>query len=434
MNERVKAWVLLTALVCAPAAVAFQRTTVSTDQLTRSRSPAMLRQQAQSALDRKEYAEAARLLAAYLDRVPDDAAAHVQLGYALTALERWTEAEQEYRRATELDPKLFAAQLNFGLALLRHDPAAAVGPLRQACLLAPKELRPRLLLAAALERSGQKAQAAEEYRHALELDPRNFTALYERARLLLELGQTADAEAGFRQALTVEPRSPQAHLGLAETLRTEGRLQEAADHFQKYLTLNPTDDAARLHLADLQLRLEQPEQALATLNRIPENSAVDAVVFHRLRAEAALALKQYSQAQRELEAALAQAPETAELEALLGKIFLLQQNYPAARAHLLRALHQQPQLAAALQDLVATEYLSGDYAAALASLDRLSRVESLTPISWFIRATCLDHLGRWSEATQAYRTFLTLSHGAYDREEFQARQRLKTLERALKKK
>src|SRR5277367_1909425 len=86
--------------------------------------------EAQIAMDRKDFASAAKDYQSYLDKKPDDAAVHFQLGYALTAMQKLDEAEVQYHKAIELNPKMSEAYLNLGLTLLDSDPNAAIGPLQ----------------------------------------------------------------------------------------------------------------------------------------------------------------------------------------------------------------------------------------------------------------------------------------------------------------
>jgi hypothetical protein len=52
----------------------------------------------------------------------------------------------------------------------------------------------------------------------------------------------------------------------------------------------------------------------------------------------------------------------------------------------------------------------------------------------FVRATCYDKLHRKAEAAAAYQKFLDANQGRDEKEEFQARERLKVLQRELSKK
>jgi Flp pilus assembly protein TadD len=408
------------AFVPAAAAAAAQGKTVRRIRVPDPLSELLARGYA--ALQKKDYETAVQLYRQYLAAKPDDAAAHFQLGYAYTALERWPEARAEYEKAVALDPKMVEAQLNLGLVLLPRDPAAAVAPLQKAVALAPDKARPHFLLGKALEGSGKLAQAGEQYQAAAKLDagdPEIHEAL---ARSLLALHRPAQAEAEFRRALARAPNSLPAHLGLVDSLVAQNKNGEAVQALQSYLQLEPQDRQARLRLASLLLageRYEEAERALAPLG--PGHEA------DRLRGEIDIAKKQYAAAAEVLEKAVALAPQDALLRARLGHVYLEQRNFPKALDQLSRALRLDSGQNGALRDLVAARYLSGDYTGALAALDQLARREPLAPVSWFVRATCYDKLSRKAEALDAYRKFLALDHGRQDRDEFWAQQRIRIL-------
>src|SRR5712664_2543160 len=69
------------------------------------------------------------------------------------------------------------APLHLGILLIEKDAGAAVGPLRKAVELLPSQSRPRFLLGAAQERSGDLSEAAGSFEGALRLDPRDPEAL-----------------------------------------------------------------------------------------------------------------------------------------------------------------------------------------------------------------------------------------------------------------
>src|ERR1700733_959254 len=110
---------------------------------------------ARAAMNHQDYAEAVRSYQKYLATKPDDADAHFDLGNAYASLKQNAEAKTEYEKAISLDPKLDAAYMNLGITLMETDPAAAVGALKKAVELLPKEFRPQFLLGWAYERSGK---------------------------------------------------------------------------------------------------------------------------------------------------------------------------------------------------------------------------------------------------------------------------------------
>jgi Flp pilus assembly protein TadD len=90
-----------------------------------------------------------------------------------------------------------------------------------------------------------------------------------------------------------------------------------------------------------------------------------------------------------------------------------------------------PQSVDALHDLVSAFFLNEDYAATIGAMDRLSKLETPKPASWFVRAICYDKLSRKTEAIEAYHKFLNLDNGENETQDFQARRRALTLQSEL---
>jgi superkiller protein 3 len=429
----------LVAVGAAQSAAAPRQTGGEVVNQTRERIPnplAALHAQAQAALDKKDYASAAQLLTRYLADAPSDAVAHFELGYADTALERWPDAETEYRKAVQIDPKLGPAQLNLGMVVLRRDPVAAVDPLRQAVQLAPDQPGPHLLLALALERSGKPADALAEYRAATQVDPKSFDAHYEIARVLLAMNQASQAESEFRSALELDPNSAEAKEGLAECLFAQKKGEEGVGEMEAYLAERPNDESARVRLVSILIDLGRLDDAMAQLDRVqtsgPNGPGPNAVAADRLRAQILLDRKQFDEAAATLEQAVQLAPNDAPLHADLGRTLLEQKKFSAAAQELGRALELDPKNTTTLNSLVVADDLSGDWEGALEALNRLEQIEPLPPLFWFIRATCQDHLGQLADAMAAYRKFLEIDHGKYETDEELTQRRLPVIEDLLK--
>ena len=388
---------------------------------------------AEQALEKEDYSAAAKALEEYVSYRPDDPFAHFQLGYAYTGLKRWEDARREYTRATELDPKLAPAYLNLGLLHLEREPAAAVAPLEKAAELMPGEARPRFLLGLARERVGNAKAAIESYSAARAMDGKNFDIRFSLARTLLASKDAAGAEAEFRAALEIRDDSDPARLGLAEALLAQDKGEEAAREFAAYLERHPDDAESREQLARLYVDLGEYEEALAELDRLVA-AGTSSVALYRLQAECQAKLGKFAEATESLGKAVALEPGNALLHARLGRVRLEQRDFPAAEKELRDALRLKPDLTEALSDLVSVFYLGENYSAALGALDELGKRETLPPASWFVRATCYDKLQMKPEALAAYKMFVQLDQGRSERQDFQARQRIRILTRELERK
>jgi len=67
-------------------------------------------------------------------------------------------------------------------------------------------------------------------------------------------------------------------------------------------------------------------------------------------------------------------------------------------------------------------------------LDARKKLLPELPSSYFLRATCYDHLRMYAEAVENYKAFLAASKGQFPDEEWKARHRLIAIEPEARKK
>lgn len=425
---------LFFAVTCAPAGLAQQNPAPSVTHI-RGESPADAASRqaldlAQGAMDRKDYNDAVRICSDYLKKTPNDAAVHFELGYAYTAMKQAGGAEKEYRRASELDPKMAAAFLNLGLTLLESRPADAVAPLQKAVELTPNEGRAKLLLAIAYERAGNDSAAAEQFRASVAIDGKNFDAHLELARLLLKMKQYAEASAEFRKAIELQGDSSTAHLGLARSLADQHLDAEADAELAAYLKLQPDDADIHVERAIVLSNLQKNDEAISELDRAAAARPED-VTSLKLRAVLAFRQKNYDGALAALQKAETLAPGDADLHARAGHMLLEKKDYAGAVRELAAAYRIDPQ-DDTIKDLLAAQYLGGNYHAVLELIDYLAKKEELTKGAWFIRASCYDKMNQKQEALDAYKKFLELNGGQNSDEYFAASERARILDREIK--
>ncbi|MGH9775119.1 MAG: tetratricopeptide repeat protein [Candidatus Acidiferrales bacterium] len=424
------------AVTLAPSALV---QTVSTSRKTYHAQPAedpalrALLAKGQAALQQKDYATAIDAFSNYIAKKPEGAEGHFWLGYAYSAAAEPEKAIEEDRKAVALDPNLAEAFQNLGLALLDKDPRAAVEPFRKLAELKPELAQAHFVLGTALERSAQIPEAIGEYKAAEKLEPKSFDTHFALGRANLSVHEAATAEAEFREALEADPDSAIARLGLAQSLMAQGKKQEAATELGRYLGAMPGDVAARLDRAGLLYDLGEYSDAMAELDRL-DAAAAPSLVSLRLRGEILFQQKKYAEAVTPLQKAAVIAPDDPILHAQLGHVLLESKNYPAAIPHLLTACKNNLCDLSTVEDLMAAEYLGGNYSTALKVLDALEKKQTLPAGSWYIRADCLDKLGQKKESLAAYQKFLELNAGQNNDEYFAAAARVRTLAREIKEK
>jgi Flp pilus assembly protein TadD len=391
-----------------------------------------LLEEARQDIEKQDFEAAIVPLQKFLAEKDDFAYAHFQLGYAYTGLQKRKEARGEYERAMQLDPKMPEAALNLGILLLSEDPAAAVPPLQRAVELLPTQSRPRALLGAAYEKSGDAKNAENAYAAALALDPKDSETSLQLAQLWIREGRAPDAEAKFRAVLSTEPQSPAALSGLAASLDAQNS-PEAAEAYRNYLKVQPNDGPAQEQLVHLLITNEKYDEALAELEK-KEKGGAPSLESLKLRADILIGEKKWPDAIVVLRQAVALAPNDARLRGGLGRTYLQQKDFVKAEKELKAAIQLDSKNVFYWKDLASTAYLAEQYELTLKLLDRVAQMETPTAGELFVRALCYDKLQQTKAALDAYQKFLEADQNRNPDQVWQAQQRIIVLKKTLEKK
>jgi len=164
------------------------------------------------------------------------------LGFIMARVGKTAEALTAYRKALELDPGCASAHFNLAVSSVQvGDLEGAESHYRQA-LQAKPNAETHNGLGFVLSRSGRSEQAAEEFRKAIQLDPKYTPAYNNLAAALQAQGKLDDAVAYYQRSLAQKP-SPAVYNNLGLLLLKLGKKDEAQEQFQK---VNMLDADARL--------------------------------------------------------------------------------------------------------------------------------------------------------------------------------------------
>jgi tetratricopeptide (TPR) repeat protein len=198
-------------------------------------------------------------------------------------LDKSSEAENAYLQATALDPKMAWAW--FKLGLLRHKKLghfkSAEESYRAAINAKPEDAMYRRYLADLLLEMPRRrlAEAVQEYRKAVSLEPNDLTSIVSLATVLAEKStDRSEAEALLRKAVAENPTSAYAKSALAQFVdRFSKKNMEAVNLWFEVLKLDPSDSVA---WARIGVWLEQngvSEKAQEYMNRAVSLCCVSAL-------------------------------------------------------------------------------------------------------------------------------------------------------------
>jgi tetratricopeptide (TPR) repeat protein len=281
------------------------------------------------------------------------------------------------------------------LALLqRNQPAEAIPLLEQACRTDRRDAEVWFMLAAAHQKLGAFAPAAEAYRQIIALRPDYAEAYYHLGNTCMALGDAPGAIEAFRQAirlrpdyleahvnlgalfelqknhvasesyyrdaLRLAPQNAELHYNLGNTLQSQERFEEAVAVYQQALTLRPSHPDTYNNLGNALARLDRYDEAIGcyeqALRLDPRLTAahnnMGNAYTHRRRFEEAIAAYWH---------ALAINPGYAEAETSLGNVYRHQGNLNEAIAHHRRAIEFDPTCADAHFNLAFALLATGQF-------------------------------------------------------------------------
>ena len=387
---------------------------------------------AETAIDKHDYATAESLLKKYLDSHAESYSAWYDLGFVYHSLGRGEDSIAAYRKSVAAKPDVFESNLNLGLALadagqpeaeqfLRAagklkpasnpvegrkrawialarflqpaKPDEAVAALHEASALDPKDAEPHLMAGSLLEKLQRPNDAEQEYRQALAVAPDSTDALIALTNLYSSQHRFSDAEAQLRKLVALRPNDAGVHLQFGRMLAIAGKNDDAIAELEAGLKLDPSDDKAQRDLADLYSETGKYDRARQVYSRL-----------------------------------LASHPNDAALHQGFGRALLKQKRFPEAEQELARAVQLKPDFGEAYGDLAIAANENKDYAVVIKAADLRSKYLPDIPISYFLRATAYDHLRDIKQATKYYHQFLEAAAGKYPEQEWQATHRLIALE------
>ncbi len=176
---------------------------------------------------------------------PEASVAHEKLGSALALTRNLDDAEEELRRAIQLDDRNGNAHSTLAWILGQQQHyRQAIEEAQIASQLDPQNPAPYSTVGLALTSLGDSQNAVKYLQYAIYLDSSDASK-YMNLGAAMGRHQDFDGAIGaYTKALELNPKSAKAHLGLGNALGRKGDLNGQIEHFRKAAALAPNDATA----------------------------------------------------------------------------------------------------------------------------------------------------------------------------------------------
>ena len=387
--------------------------------------------QAEAFIQKKDYAAAEPLLKKVVAADPANYEAWFDLGFAENGMGKVDDSIAAYRKSVEAKPDVFESNLNLGLQLAKtHQPDAehfltAATKLKPTSHVDEGHARAWLSLGHVIEAT-KPDEAIAAYRQAETLQPKDSDPHLSAGILLEKSGKTSEAVDEYKAALAIEP-SPDALTALANIYMHGRRFPEAEEYLRKLIALNPQDAAAHVELGRVLVAENRNDDALVELQTGAKLAPADVSVQRDL-ADLYVTMGKNGDAEAAYRALSSANPNDAELHRSLGQCLLREKKFAEAQQELLIAVKLKPDWGEAYGDVAFAASENKNYPLTLQALDARVKFVPEIPITYFLRASALDHLKDFKKASVNYHLFLDNANGKYPDQEWQAKHRLIAIE------
>src|SRR5262249_2763646 len=237
----------------------------------------------------KQYERAARLFAIVNKAAPRTYEVLYNLGLSLYNLDKNEEAGQYRAEAADINPAPPETHFRLGLiASARSDTANAVEEFKHAVERDPKNARYHHLLGREYFRAGFWDGAIEEFSKAIDIDPKNTIYLLARADANYRKGEWIASAADFDHAAAMDPKIENIEYWQAHAHRAAGDFDLARQYLEKFVSAHPDNAEALASLGYVAIEQGRLEDAEAPLKKA---LAVDSKNVPAMYDYARLALK-----------------------------------------------------------------------------------------------------------------------------------------------
>jgi cellulose synthase operon protein C len=270
-------------------------------------------------------------------------------------------AIQQMQKAIAADSSRSESYLDLALLQLRADlPDQAELNFKKAAELDPKAMNAQLALGGFYQSRNRMPEAEQQFQHAIQVAPKDPAPREALVRLYMTEGKKAEAETLLKQAKKDLGDTSEGYRMLGDFYFANGELDKATAEYASLYSDHPKDMQVKKNYVQLLILKNRLDEAGKLNNEILKSNPrdVDALIY---RGQIRLRRNDDAEAVDSLQQALKEDPSNAIAHYHLGLAFDMQHNDARAEAEWREAVRLRPDLTDAQRSLAALEMRRGDF-------------------------------------------------------------------------
>lgn len=264
--------------------------------------------------------------------------AHFITGKLLCEAEKYSEAEEEFRKSIKIFPDSIEAREECARALImqgKHDIALVV--YSEIIKLDKDNYSAWYSMANVLTGLNKWKEAAEGYRRAAEIRPESYKAFYNMGIALEETGKRKEAVEAYKKSVKICPDFVEASNNLGIALSLSGSHNEALEAYTEAIKKAPSDSRLYFNMGMCLYEMESYSDAVAAFRDALEINPKELEIYYYL-GSALIELRRYNDAIDAYRSAIKIKPSDSELHYNIAAVYSMLGRYDIAEENLKQAL------------------------------------------------------------------------------------------------
>jgi tetratricopeptide (TPR) repeat protein len=307
---------------------------------------------------------------------------------------------QEMQKAIAADPDRSESYLLMAIFQLRSNlPDQAEVNFKKAVQADPKAVNAQLALAGFYQSRNRFAEAEHAFKHAIDVDPKSPVPRAAYVRLLLQEGKKNEIESFLHQTKKDLSDNREGYRMLGDFYFASGDLDKATNEYTSLYSDHPKDAQVKKNYIQLLILKNRLDEATKLDNEILKTNPhdVDALVF---KGQLQLRRNDANSAVDSLQSALRNDPENAVAHYQLGLAYAQQQNEGRAESEWREAARIRPDLIDAQRSIAGLELHRGDLDALLRTAQQIIKAQPYSPDGFLLKGIADLARRKYTDAQQ----------------------------------